>query len=139
MIKCFQTLCGISLSRKWPLIWKVIVDWPTEEEHIKKTCFFKNEQLERYFQDIDMTNCYKLVRGTVAVLTYYYKHVYWIKSHMKWKGIRLLLYIVFKNMIRRNLKILTFLQISKNVLRDIYSSLAIQQNLKVHILNMQNS
>lgn len=139
MIKCFQTLCGISLSRKWPLIWKVIVDWPTEEEHIKKTCFFKNEQLERYFQDIDMTNCYKLVRGTVAVLTYYYKHVYWIKSHMKWKGIKLLLYIVFKNMIRRNLKILTFLQISKNVLRDIYSSLAIQQNLKVHILNMQNS
>ena len=139
MIKCFQTLCGISLSRKWPLIWKVIVDWPTEEEHIKKTCFFKNEQLERYFQDIDMTNCYKLVRGTVAVLTYYYKHVYWIKSHTKWKGIKLLLYIVFKNMIRRNLKILIFLQISKNVLRDIYSSLAIQQNLKVHILNMQNS
>ena len=139
MIKCFQTLCGISLSRKWPLIWKVIVDWPTEEEHIKKTCFFKNEQLERYFQDIDMTNCYKLVRGTVAVLTYYYKHVYWIKSHMKWKGIRLLLFIVFKNMIRKNLKILIFLQISKNVLRDIYSSLAIQQNLKVHILNMQNS
>ena len=139
MIKCFQTLCGISLSKKWPLIWKVILDWPTEQEHIKKTCFFKNEQLERYFQDIDMTNCYKLVRGTVAVLTYYYKHVYWIKSHMKWKGIRLLLFIVFKNMIRKNLKILTFLQISKNVLRDIYSSLAIQQKLEVHILIMQNS
>ena len=127
------------MSGKWPLIWKVILDWPTEQEHIKKTCFFKNEQLERYFQDIDMTNCYKLVRGTVAVLTYYYKHVYWIKSHMKWKGIRLLLFIVFKNMIRKNLKILTFLQISKNVLRDIYSSLAIQQKLEVHILNMQNS
>ena len=136
MIKCFQTLCGISLSRKWPLIWKVIVDWPTEEEHIKKTCFFKNEQLERYFQDIDMTNCYKLVRGTVAVLTYYYKHVYWIKSHMKWKGIRLLLYIVFKNMIRRNLKILTFLQISKSVLRVIISLL--NQRSKKVLSNIQD-
>ena len=115
MIKCFQTLCGISLSKKWPLIWKVILDWPTEEEHIKKTCFFKSEQLERYFQDIDMTNCYKLVRGTVAVLTYYYKHVYWIKSHMKWKGKVILdsSLIVYKKHFLKHLKMSTFYRYHK--------------------------
>ena len=98
--KCVQILYGYSLSKKWPNLWRFIAEWPTEEEReVKKPCFFKNGQLERYFEEIDMKNCYLLVRGTVAVLTYYYNHIYWIKSYMKWKGkvIFYILHLFLKN------------------------------------------
>ena len=58
-----------------------------DDQEVKKPpLVFQNGQLERYFEEIDMNNCYLLVRATVAVLTYYYNHIYEIKSNMKWKG-----------------------------------------------------
>ena len=74
---------GYSLSKKWPILWKFAI--ATGEEK-KPPPVFQNGQLERYFEEIDMKNCYLLVRATVAVLTYYYNRISEIKLNMKWKG-----------------------------------------------------
>ena len=84
--KCIQIQYGYSLSYKWPCIWKFVMATWDNQEVKKPPLVFQNGQLERYFEEIDVNNCYLLVRATVAVLTYYYNHIYEIKSNMKWKG-----------------------------------------------------
>ena len=85
-LQCVQIQYGYNL-KKWPNIW-TFLQATGEDPNMKKkpSFFFKNGELERYLEEIDMNDCYMLVRATVAVLTYYYNRISEIKLNMKWKG-----------------------------------------------------
>ena len=86
LLQCVQIQYGYSLNKKWPSLW-TFVEANGEDHKVKKPhLFFKNGQIERYLEEIDMNDCYLLVRATLAVLTYFNNRIYDIKLNMKWKG-----------------------------------------------------
>ena len=90
-LQCVQIQYGYNL-KKWPNIW-TFLQATGEDPNMKKkpSFFFKNGELDQYLEEIDMNDCYLLVRAFVAVLTYFNHRILDMKLHMKWKGIYLVI------------------------------------------------
>ena len=88
-LQCVQIQYGYNL-KKWPSLW-TLIEGTGEDPNKKPSFYFKNGQLERYLEEIDMNDCYMLVRATVAVLIHFNQRILDMKLHMKWKGIYLVI------------------------------------------------
>ena len=90
-LQCVQIQYGYNL-KKWPNIW-TFLQATGEDPNMKKkpSLYFKNGELDQYLEEIDMNDCYLLVRAFVAVLTYFNHRILDMKLHMKWKGIYLVI------------------------------------------------
>ena len=56
------------------------VKWPRLQDYVKatgqgykvkKSKVFDKEDLDQFFSEVDLTNCYQLVRASVAIVTYF--------------------------------------------------------------------
>ena len=84
-LQAVKNLYGYVLG-KWPRI-QQFIQATGRDYVVKKSAVFELEQVVRYLNQIDLNNCYLLVRGAIVVISYFgANRMHEIKQNMKWKG-----------------------------------------------------
>ena len=92
-------LYNIDLNRKWPRLQDYIK--ATAKGYIvKKSYVFDKEDLDQFFREVCLTNCYQLVRSAVAIITYFGGNRIWEVSKLEVKDFQIeIAIIILKNML----------------------------------------